>query len=121
MKIKVCIWGGMQSEANNWSFASRHVAALSYIEESFIQSIPCVSRLQSKPARKTKVLMDCLRLIERCRKSQQEWLFEDLLVPFSVVHGMKNPLYDMILEEKLARSPLLDYPVFFTLVDYCHV
>ena len=37
---------------------------------------------------------------------------------FSVVHGMKNPLYHMILEKKLARSPLLAHPVFFSPVKY---
>ena len=61
--------------------------------------------------------MDCLCLIEQCTKSQQERYFKDLTVAFSVVCGMTNALYDMILKKKLARSPLLELPVFFIPVE----
>ena len=37
---------------------------------------------------------------------------------FSVIYGMRNPLYDMIVEKKLTRSPLHDHSVFFIPVKY---
>ena len=37
---------------------------------------------------------------------------------FGVIYGLKNPLYDMILEKKLTRSPLLDLPGSFIPVEY---
>ena len=37
---------------------------------------------------------------------------------FSVIYGMRNPLYDMIVEKKLTRSPLHDYSVCFIPVKY---
>ena len=56
MKVKVCMVGGMQSEAISETFATRHTAALSYVEE-----------LQSKPVIKnhtSKTLLNCLFLIK---------------------------------------------------------
>ena len=60
----------MQPKSSNGAFASKHMAALSYIEGSFFHrlSIPLVSGLQPKPTIKTKTLLDCLRLTEQCRK-----------------------------------------------------
>ena len=37
---------------------------------------------------------------------------------FNVTYGMRNPLYDMILEKRLTRLPLLGHPVSFTPVEY---
>ena len=37
---------------------------------------------------------------------------------FSVIYEMSNLLYDMILEKKLTRSPLLDHPGSFIPVEY---
>ena len=37
---------------------------------------------------------------------------------FSVIYVMKDLLYAMILEKKLTRSPLLDHPGSYILVEY---
>ena len=37
---------------------------------------------------------------------------------FSVIYGLRNLLYDIILEKKLTKSPLLDHPGSFIPVEY---